>query len=57
MNRGGKRNGAGRKPLFKKSSSVTLKIEDSDIERIPGNKNQFIRDAIKEKLCSTPMSS
>ena len=50
MAQGGKREGAGRKPMFEKSSSVTLKIKDSTLAQIHGNRNQFIRDAVDEKL-------
>ena len=50
MPQGGKRPGAGRKPMFEKSSSVTLKIADSVLAAITGNRNVFIRNAIAEKI-------
>lgn len=49
--KGGKREGSGRKPSFENSIMVPpFKIDRGTYAIIPGNKAQFIRDAIQEKL-------
>lgn len=50
-NRGGQRKGSGRPKTIKeprKTYSFELFIED--MEKIPGNRAKFVRDAIKDKL-------
>lgn len=47
--KGGKREGAGRKLIFIDPVVVSLKIEKNEIEKIKGNKQEFIREAIREK--------
>lgn len=47
---GGKRPGSGRKPSANPLKSYPVRLEISDYEAIPGNKQEFIRQAVKEKL-------
>ncbi len=49
--RGGKRKGAGRKPSPNPMVKVTIRLRKDQVKALPKkNKNQFIRDAIDEKL-------
>jgi hypothetical protein len=49
-NHGGKRPGAGRNPSKIQLKSYPVRIEISDYEAMPGNKQEFIRQAIKSSL-------
>lgn len=49
-NRGGKREGAGRTGLGEGHKRYTLVLKIEDIEKIEGNRNAFVREAIAEKL-------
>lgn len=48
--RGGKREGAGRKGLGEGYKRYTVVLNIEAVERIEGNRNEFIREAIEEKL-------
>ena len=50
MPAGGKREGSGRKPIADKSTLIALRIDDSILTKIKGNRSEFIRIAIEEKL-------
>lgn len=48
--RGGKREGAGRKGLGEGHKRYTVILNIEDVDKIDGNRNEFIRRAIAEKL-------
>jgi hypothetical protein len=48
--RGGKREGAGRKGLGEGHKRYTVILNIEDVARIEGNRNEFIRQAVEEKL-------
>lgn len=53
--RGGYRTGAGRKKI-PGMKLTTIRIDQNDWENIPGNKTDFVRQAVKEKLKAAPIS-
>lgn len=50
MEHGGKREGSGRKPLFDKIKIIGIRLPELWIKIIPGNKSEWIRDSVKERL-------
>lgn len=53
--RGGRRPGSGRKKITG-MKLTTIRIDQNDWENIPGNKTDFVRQAVKEKLKAAPIS-
>ena len=50
-NRGGQRPGAGRpKTINKERKRYTFELFIEDMDKIPGNRAKFVREAIKAKL-------
>jgi hypothetical protein len=50
MAAGGKREGAGRRPLFEKTTLAQIRIASDVWEQIPEPKAEWIRKAIDEKI-------
>lgn len=48
--KGGKREGAGRKPLFTDSVSITAKVKREYLDTIPSPRAEWIREAIRQRL-------
>jgi len=53
--RGGRRPGSGRKKI-PGMKLTTIRIDQNDWENIPGNKAEFVRQAVKEKIKAAPIS-
>lgn len=47
--RGGKRNGAGRRPIYGKTHLTQIRIKQTIWDAIPAPKAAWIREAIEEK--------
>lgn len=49
MQHGGKRNGAGRRPIFDKTKLIQLRVNQEIWDAIPEPKAAWVREAIKDK--------
>lgn len=49
MQHGGKRKGAGRRPIYDKTKLTQLRVKQETWEAIPAPKAAWIREAIEEK--------
>ena len=57
-NRGGPRPGSGRpKTIKEERKRYTFELFIEDMDKIPGNKAKFVRDAIKAKLITDGLLS
>jgi hypothetical protein len=49
VNHGGKRNGAGRRPIFDKTHLTQIRVNQAIWDAIPAPKAAWVREAIEEK--------
>lgn len=49
MQHGGKRNGAGRRPIFEKTKPTQIRVNQAIWDAIPSPKAAWVREAIEEK--------
>jgi len=49
MQHGGKRNGAGRRPIFEKTKLTQIRVNQEIWDAIPAPKAAWVREAIEEK--------
>jgi hypothetical protein len=49
MNHGGKRNGAGRRPMFDKTKLTQIRVNQAIWDAMPAPKAAWVREAIEEK--------
>jgi hypothetical protein len=49
MQHGGKRDGAGRRPIFEKTKLTQIRVNQEIWDAIPAPKAEWVREAIEEK--------